>query len=335
MGNKHTKQEYASCLNKLGELLWKLVLPYTNDSNTPDEIISSLYYNLNEEEYQFVFDCKYFNPIHYIILSGLWLPHDIYLKLTTMIEVVYHKCKYNKTESKTKILVFQNNNHVSNVNLNYIKMEEVKASLMRRGTMDINSQAIVPGKTRSYSLPAQSVQTVQIDYKENNSEEPEKIRSYIMHGREIKPPPPIKRNSIKEDKEQVPEKKELERPLTYYMMSDEEKKNFNTLTEKQIINYMEQTKRRISTKKIWFNYAIYNQELWKTNDSESALYEQEIGNMSYLSIISLLQIKMSGKYSSIPDAQKNMIYIYQKILEISLKKKRKSSVKDKIKSIFT
>jgi len=338
MGNKHTKQEYASSLNKLGELLWKLVLPYTDEMDSPDEIISTLYYNLNEEEYQFVFECKYFNPIHYIILSGLWLPHDIYLKLTTAIDAVYHKCKYTKTEDKTKILVFQNNNHVSNVNLNYIKMEEVKASLMRRGTLDINShnnqpntQPNVQGKSRSYSLPAQHIQ----NNNENNSEEPEKIKSYIMHGREIKPPPPIKRNSVKEDKEKFLEKKDLDRPLTYYILSDEEKKNFNSLSEKQITDYMEHSKRRISTKKIWFNYAIYNENLWKSNNAESALYEQEIGNMSYLSIISLLQIKMSGKYSSIPDAQKNMIYIYQKLLGISLKTKRKSSMKDKIKSIFS
>ena len=56
--------------------------------------------------------------------------------------------------------------------------------------------------------------------------------------------------------------------------------------------------------------------------------------MSYLSIVSLIQIKLTGKYSSIPDAQKNMVYIYQKLMHLTILTKRKSSIKDKIKSIF-
>jgi hypothetical protein len=66
----------------------------------------------------------------------------------------------------------------------------------------------------------------------------------------------------------------------------------------------------------------------------NSLFELGIGSMSYLSIISLIQIKLSGKYSSISDAQKNMVHVYQHIMQISLKKKRKSSIKDKLKSIF-
>ena len=209
MGNKHTKQEYAFNLNKLGELLWKLALPPKEES--VDDIISTLEFSLEEEDYDFVFDCKYFNPVHYVILAGLWLPHEIYIKLTPMLEKVLLKCKYNKTDEKTKVIVFQNSNNVSNVNLNYIKMEQVKISLMRRGTMDTTSQD--RNEIRRNSLTQM-----------NDEKGTSNITSYTMHGKELKPPPPLKVKEIKEVKE---EKKELDRPLTYYMLSEEEQKNFN------------------------------------------------------------------------------------------------------------
>ncbi len=315
MGNKHTKQEYAYNLNKLGELLWKLALPEKEESL--DDIISTLESNLEDQDYDFVFNCKYFNPIHYIILSGLWLPHDTYLKLNEMLEKVLLKCKYNKTSEKTKIVIFPNNNHVSNVNLNYIRMEEVKASLLRRGTMDNQSQD--KHHIRKNSL-------TQRDDEGNEK----KITSYTMHGRELKAPPPV---PVKPEGK-MEEKKELDRPLTYYILSDQEKKNFNNLTEKEINACIDHNKRKVSTKKLWFTYGIYNEDLWKDNNTSNSLFELEIGNMSYLSIVSLVQIKLTGKYSSIPEAQQNMVYIYQKLMHLTMLKKRKSSIKDKIKSIF-
>ena len=314
MGNKHTKQEYAFHLNKLGELLWKLAIP--NKDESVDNIISTLEFSLEEEDYNFVFNCKYFNPIHYVILSGLWLPHDIYVKLTAMLEKVLLKCKYNKTEEKTRIIVFQNSNNVSNVNLNYIKMEQVKISLMRRGTMDTTTKNI--NEIRKNSLT-----------QFNDETKTQNITSYTMHGKELKPPPPIKPKEVKEE-----DKKDLDRPLTYYMLSEEEQKKFNNLTEKEINDCINNNKRRVSTKKLWFNYGIYNEDLWKENKMSNSLFELEIGGMSYLSIISLIQIKLAGKYSSIPDAQKNMVHVYQHMMQLSLKKKRRSSIKDKIKSIF-
>ena len=311
MGNKHTKQEYVYNLNKLGELLWKLALPEKEES--VDDIISTLSSNLDEEDYDFVFNCKYFNPIHYIILSGLWLPHDTYLKLNETLEKVLSKCKHIKTHDKTKIIIFLNTNHVSNVNLNYIRMEEVKASLQRRGTMDVQAQ------------DKHNIRKNSLTQKDEEGNE-KKITSYTMYGREIKAPPPL----LVKPEIKIEEKKELDRPLTYYILNDEEKKNFKNLTEKEIEN----NKRRISTKKLWFNYGIYNEELWKDNNKTNSLFELDIGEMSYLSIVSLIQIKLTGKYSSIPDAQKNMVYIYQKLMHLTILTKRKSSIKDKIKSIF-
>jgi hypothetical protein len=316
MGNKHTKQEYNEKLNKLGELLWKLATDEYLEKE--EEIIDTLKYAIQDEELDFVFNCKYFNPLHYIIVSSLWLSHETFLKLSKLTELVYTKCGHARTHWDTKLLVFQNQNHVSNVNLNYIRMEKVKASLMRTGTMD------------NLSVIKYDINKLSLTQERKNDED--KISSFTAYGKQedktLKPPPPIKKRS---NSESCPPKKEIDRSVTYYILDDNEKKSYD-----ENISKIKKPEARVSSKKLWFHYAIYNKNMWESSPNMKGLLEEiAIGEMSYLAIISFIQIKVSGKFSSTQDAQKNLVHLYKVIMGIEMKpQKRKKSISEKFKSFF-
>jgi len=316
MGNKHTKQEYNEKLNQLGELLWKLA---TDEYlGREDEIIDKLKDAIQEEELDFVFNCKYFNPLHYIIVSSLWLPHETFLKLSKLTEMVYNKCDNIQTHWDTKLLIFQNQNHVSNVNLNYIKMEKVKASLMRTGTMD------------NLSVIKYDINKLSLTQEKKNKDE--QITSFTSYGKQedkiLKPPPPVKKRS---NSESYPSKKEIDRTVTYYMLDDNEKKSYD-----ENISQIKKSETRVSSKKLWFHYAIYNKNMWEGSPNMKGLLEEiAIGEMSYLGIVSFIQIKVSGKFSSSKDAQTNLVHLYKVIMGIEMKPhKRKKSISEKLKSLF-
>lgn len=323
MGNKHSKQEYINLLNILGDYLWKLVLKEYEDKQ--DEIIEHLQYKLSiDEEDSFIFNCKEFNPMHYLIISSFWLPTNTFHKLCKLAPNLLDKCKYDRTHVDTKLLVFQNNNHVSNVNLDFIKMEKVKISLQRRGTMDNNSQSM-------YEIRKNSLTQFKEDIDSNN-----KIQSYTEfnpdnnNSKQLKSPPPIRRHS-----ETTP-KKELDRPVTYYILSDEEKKSFDDNIDKYQQHKGHITK-RISSKMIWFKYALFNKNLWEQEPPSDGIVETiAIGEMGYLSLISLLQIKYA-KFSSIKNYSDNLTHLYKIIMNHNIhnqRTRRKSSIKDKLKNIF-
>lgn len=316
MGNKHTKQEYVTLLNTLGDLLWKLTTK--EFLGKEQEIIKTLEYNISDEDFNFVLNCTFFNPVHYMIISALWLPHDVYIQLCSLLPKIIYKCK-DTLHSKTKLLIFQNNNNVSTVNLKYIQMEKVKASLMRRGTMDNLSQYKCTIRTSSLTQP-------KIEDDKND-----KLISYTSFGEPekqsntkiLKAPPPLK-----EKKDDIP----LDRSITYYMLSEEEKKSYDTHNIPK--DYIE---KKVSSKILWFTYALYNEHLWNEQPSSSNLLEEiEIGGMKYLPLISYLQIKC-GKFSSIKDSSSNLVHIYKLIMNMTIinKPKRRSSIKDTIKNIFS
>jgi hypothetical protein len=319
MGNKHSKQEYINLLNELGDFLWKLVLKENEDKQ--DEIIEHLEYKLKQdEEVDFIFNCKEFNPMHYLIISSFWLPTNTFNKLCKLAPTLIDKCKYERTQYETKLLVFQNNNHISNVNLDFIRMEKVKVSLQRRGTMDNNAEHLFNIRKNSLTQYKEDIESLpQIEsYTDFNPDKPKQLKS----------PPPIRRNSEKNNK------KELDRPVTYYMLSDEEKKSFddniNSYTRsKDNIN------NRVSTKTLWFKYALFNKNLWEKDTPSDGLVETiGIGEMGYLSLISYLQIK-HAKYSSIKNYSENLTHLYKIIMSHNIhKQRRKSSIKDKLKNIF-
>ena len=320
MGNKHTKQEYNEKLNKLGEMLWKLATE--EYIGREEEIIDTLKDAIHDEDLDFVFKCKFFNPLHYIIISSLWLPHETFLKLSKLTELVFNKCVQNHhTHWDTKLLIFQNQNHVSNVNLNYIKMEKVKASLMRTGTMD--NLSVIKYDINKLSLT-----------QEKKQDEEDKLTSFTSYGNEdktLKPPPPIKKRSSSES---CPPKKEIDRTVTYYMLDDDEKKSY----DQNIKNKIKTDTARISSKKLWFHYAIYNKNMWENPPNMKGLLEEiGIGEMSYLGIVSFVQIKVAGKFSSSQDATKNLVHLYKVIMGIEMKpqKKRSKSISEKIKSLFS
>lgn len=323
MGNKHTKQEYVVLLNTLGNLLWKLTSKeYIGKEK---EIIKTLEENITDKDFNFVLNCTYFNPVHYLIISALWLQHDVYIQLCSLLPKIIFNCK-DVLHPKTKLLIFQNNNHVSTVNLNYIKMEKVKASLMRTGTMDNLSQ-------HKYNV----VTTSLTQSKEDDHNE-QKIVSYTSFNNEqknISKPPPKKPPPIKnQDKNDNTTIKPIDRTVTYYMLSDEEKKCYDRNINKVSKDIQE---KRVSTKMLWFTYALYNEHLWNQQPSSNNLIEEiTIGEMKYLSLISYLQIKCS-KFSSIKDYSSNLVHIYHLIMNITLinNPRRKNSIKDKIKGIFT
>lgn len=316
MGNKHTKEDFSSKLSELGELLWKLGSP--EYIGKEDEIIKNLEYKITDDEVNFILECKYFNPIHYIILSSLWLNHLTFVKLCSLIPKIIPLCTSDIIHKDTKVFIFKNNNHVSNLNLDYVKMERVKTSLMRTGTMDNLSES-------KFNIYKSSVTQRNIE----NDEKP--ISSYTAYGYEklIKKPPPIKRKN--------PEPPKLERPLTYYMLSEEEKKSYETNQDK-INKYNDNIKNRVSTKTIWFQYAIYNSKLWEEEPSKVGfINEIDIGEMSYLSFISYIQIKISGKYSTSKESSKNLVFLYKLIMDFNMRnsnKKRRKSIVEKISSIF-
>ena len=319
MGNKHSKQEYINLLNELGDFLWKLVLKENEDKQ--DEIIEHLEYKLKQdEEVDFIFNCQEFNPMHYLIISSFWLPTPTFNKLCKLAPTLIDKCKYERTQYETKLLVFQNNNHISNVNLDFIRMEKVKASLQRRGTMDNNAEHLFNIRKNSltqYKEDIESLPQIQ-SYTDFNPDKPKQLKS----------PPPIRRNSEQTNK------KELDRPVTYYMLSDEEKKSFD-----DNINSYNRSKNninnRVSTKTLWFKYALFNKNLWEKEPPSDGLIETiAIGEMGYLSLISYLQIK-HAKYSSIKNYSENLTHLYKIIMNHNIhKQRRKSSIKDKLKNIF-
>lgn len=320
MGNKHSKREYINILNELGDLLWKLAIVDTKEKQ--DEIIENLKYKLTDDDVEFVFNCKEFNPMHYLIISSFWLPSQSFTKLCKLVPTLIEKCKYQKPHKNTTLLVFQNNNHLSNVNLDFIRMEKVKASLKRTGTMDYNSSNLY--EIRKNSLT---------QYKEDILEY--KIKSYTNSGvsneednpKKLKKPPPIINK--------IQTKAELERPITYYLLTDEEKKSFDNNIDKHI-QAKEQINKRVSTKMLWFKYALFNKELWEEDPSCDGLIETiNIGEIGYLSLISLLQIKYA-KFSSIKNFSDNLSHIYKIIMNHNINNihKKRSSVKDKIKNIF-
>jgi hypothetical protein len=319
MGNKHSKQEYINLLNELGDFLWKLVLKENEDKQ--DEIIEHLEYKLKQdEEVDFIFNCKEFNPMHYLIISSFWLPTPTFNKLCKLAPTLIDKCKYERTQYETKLLVFQNNNHISNVNLDFIRMEKVKASLQRRGTMDNNAEHLFNIRKNSLTQYKEDIESLpQIEsYTDFNTDKPKQLKS----------PPPIRRNSEQTNK------KELDRPVTYYMLSDEEKKSFD-----DNINSYNRSKNninnRVSTKTLWFKYALFNKNLWEKEPTSDGLIETiAIGEMGYLSLISYLQIK-HAKYSSIKNYSENLTHLYKIIMNHNIhKQRRKSSIKDKLKNIF-
>lgn len=319
MGNKHSKQEYINLLNILGDYLWKLVLKEYEDKQ--DEIIEHLEYKLKiDEEDNFIFNCKEFNPMHYLIISSFWLPTNTFHKLCKLAPNLIDKCKYERTHNDTKLLVFQNNNHVSNVNLDFIKMEKVKVSLQRRGTMDNNSQSL-------YEIRKNSLTQFREDINSNN------IQSYTdfnpeNNSKQLKSPPPIRRHS------ETTHKKDLDRPVTYYILSDEEKKSFDDNIDKYNQS-KDKINKRVSSKMLWFKYALFNKNLWEQEPPSDGIVESiAIGEMGYLSLISLLQIKYA-KFSSIKNYSDNLTHLYKIIMNHNIhKQRRKSSIKDKLKNIF-
>jgi hypothetical protein len=323
MGNKHTKQEYVTLLNTLGDLLWKLT---SNEYlGKEQEIIETLAHNISDEDFNFVLNCTYFNPVHYLIISALWLPHNVYIQLCSLLPKIIYKCK-DTLHHKTKLLIFQNNNNVSTINLKYIQYEKVKVSLMRRGTMDNLSQYKCEIRRSSLTQP-----------KSELHDNTEKLVSYTSfaepeeqnNNKVLKPPPPIKK---KEDDNK--DNLHLERSITYYMLSDEEKKRYDNNSNNIPKDYQE---KKVSSKMLWFTYALYNECLWNQQPSTSNLIEEiGIGEMKYLSLISYLQIKC-GKFSSIKDSSTNLVHIYKLIMNITIinRPRRKSSIKDTIKHIFS
>jgi hypothetical protein len=319
MGNKHSKQEYINLLNIIGDYLWKLVLKEYEEKQ--DEIIEHLEYKLNiDEEDNFIFNCKEFNPMHYLIISSFWLPTNTFRKLCKLAPNLIDKCKYERTHNDTKLLVFQNNNHVSNVNLDFIKMEKVKISLQRRGTMDNNSQSL-------YEIRKKSLTQFKEDINSNT------IQSYTdfnpdNNSKKLKVPPPVRRHS------EIKDKKELDRPVTYYILSDEEKKSFDDNIDKYNQS-KDQITKRVSSKMLWFKYALFNKNLWEQEPPSDGIVESiDIGEIGYLSLISLLQIKYA-KFSSIKNYSDNLTHLYKIIMNHNIhKQRRKSSIKDKLKNIF-
>jgi len=258
--------------------------------------------------------------MHYLIISSFWLPTPTFNKLCKLAPTLIDKCKYERTHYETKLLVFQNNNHISNVNLDFIRMEKVKASLQRRGTMDNNAEHLFNIRKNSLTQYKEDIESLpQIEsYTDFNPDKPKQLKS----------PPPIRRNSEQTNK------KELDRPVTYYMLSDEEKKSFD-----DNINSYNRSKNninnRVSTKTLWFKYALFNKNLWEKEPPSDGLIETiAIGEMGYLSLISYLQIK-HAKYSSIKNYSENLTHLYKIIMNHNIhKQRRKSSIKDKLKNIF-
>jgi hypothetical protein len=319
MGNKHSKREYIILLNELGDSLWKLVLKEYEDKQ--DEIINNLEDKLYDKDIDFLFNCKEFNPIHYVIISSLWLPTQTFNKLCVLVPKLLEKCKYDHTHKDTKILLFKNDNHVSNINLDFVRMEKVKASLIRRGTMDDKSNNLYEIRNKSLTQDKEDIERNNIQsFTDFNSTRP----------KPLKIPPPIKHYN------NDPTKTVLDRPITYYLLSDEEKKSFDKNIDKHK-DHKNHLDKRISTKTLWFKYALFNNNLWEEDTPTDGLIETiEIGELGYLSLISMLQIKYS-KFSSIKNYSDNLTYLYKMIMNYNIHNPnhlRKNSIKDKLKNIF-
>jgi len=305
INRRKSENQDLSILFEVGDILWKLTT--ADDEN---ELIKKFYSILTSSNKSYLFKCKYFNPIHYIILSSLWINSELYPKLIDNINILLQQTDIDsKTHISADIVIKRNEHHTSATNVrtrsSSLLKKIIKPMLERQ-----KSSMLVEFDQKNSTNNFKSFISEDGDSDEDNDK-----KNKVSQPNYDEEPIEIDYSLIISEKK----KPQLNRSLTYYIMNDKEKQAYDMKTPQQLSKNVMLQNQRISKKLIWFEYALYNPKLYQKEDlDEPKDYEVKIniGEMNLISIVSFIKLNLL-KYSSIPnkEATENLNNIYNKILE--------------------